>query len=236
MKLGGRIISLAVVASCTFAIFDGCSNKSSGTSATSVTIGASGGSVHADAVTIDVPAGALSSDQQITVTKDSDTAPSGFSGFSPVYRFGPDGILFNTPITVTITFDVPATKSGVAQMYWTVQGGTTFEEVGLPTGVLVGKVSAQVTHFSQGFVGVSRDEHPDASSSSSPDATTSTGDGATGADAAGEASGSCGSCTAAETCCNGTCADTSSDPHNCGKCGFVCTSNLCNAGQCAAGG
>jgi hypothetical protein len=39
------------------------------------------------------------------------------------------------------------------------------------------------------------------------------------------------SCPAGQTACNGTCADTSSDPNNCGGCGLTCPTG-CNAGQC----
>ena len=47
--------------------------------------------------------------------------------------------------------------------------------------------------------------------------------------------GSCGAyvcCPAGAVCCNGTCTDLNSDPHNCGACGYVCPAGICANGSC----
>lgn len=41
------------------------------------------------------------------------------------------------------------------------------------------------------------------------------------------------SCAAGSTSCDGRCADTSSDPHDCGACGHDCLGGACNRGACA---
>jgi hypothetical protein len=53
--------------------------------------------------------------------------------------------------------------------------------------------------------------------------------------------GSCGTyscCPASATCCNGTCTNKNSDPHNCGACGNVCpaSTSVCNQGTCSGCG
>jgi hypothetical protein len=40
-------------------------------------------------------------------------------------------------------------------------------------------------------------------------------------------------CPKTLSCCSGACADTKSDPRNCGSCGNVCESGVCGGGICA---
>lgn len=40
-------------------------------------------------------------------------------------------------------------------------------------------------------------------------------------------------CNKSQTCCSDICADTKSDPRNCGSCGNVCESGVCGGGICA---
>jgi len=61
-----------------------------------------------------------------------------------------------------------------------------------------------------------------------------TGDGGTGgSDTGGHAAGCAGGCaTPGDACCNGMCADTTSDPANCGGCGHACgASDACVLGS-----
>lgn len=42
----------------------------------------------------------------------------------------------------------------------------------------------------------------------------------------------CGGCDPGESCCNGACFDLATDGQNCGVCGNVCETNLCERGAC----
>jgi hypothetical protein len=72
------------------------------------TVGASGGVVTTpDGVTVDIPAGALPNDVQITVTPAPADAPAPTAGtvVGPAYVFGPPGTVFKVPVTVTLPID-----------------------------------------------------------------------------------------------------------------------------------
>ncbi len=43
-----------------------------------------------------------------------------------------------------------------------------------------------------------------------------------------------GACPSGLICCSGSCKNLRTDPNNCGRCGRVCSTNLCNAGRCVA--
>lgn len=118
-------------------------------------VGADGGTVtSADGnVSLVVPAGALDTPTNITVT-----AVTGGSGLGPDYEFGPDGLQFATPATVTRTFTLSELPGfGVNDVYYTVSadltsGGTTepldnvVTDADLSAGTVV--VTAEVPHFS----------------------------------------------------------------------------------------
>lgn len=150
-----------------------------------------------------IPAGALTTDATLTVTQATGTAPSG--AISAVFRFGPDGTTFQVPVTVTLPV---ATGTTAASIYWTKKGSAT-EYESLPTDLNGTTATAQVTHFSLGFVGESC--------------------------TAGVACTPANPCHTGVTICNGTptcvesavasplcTADTQNDPLNCGACGHSC--------------
>lgn len=111
-------------------------------------IGSAGGSVGiADEVKLEVPAGALSQATTLTVSKGVDSAPAQHRPLSPLFDFGPDGTTFVQPVSVSLAFDGPGENPAI---YWsTADGG--FEA--LPTTIAGSVATAQVTHFSRGFVG-----------------------------------------------------------------------------------
>ncbi len=114
----------------------------------STTIGASGGVVLGDGVTLTVPQGALASPTVITITRTDEAIPPGYVGYSPVWRFAPEGLAFAVPATVQIAFVGDASRAG---MYWSRQGAPGYERL---AGVVAGgSVVAPVSHFSRGFVG-----------------------------------------------------------------------------------
>jgi hypothetical protein len=45
--------------------------------------------------------------------------------------------------------------------------------------------------------------------------------------------GPAGCCPRSSSCCGSVCADTKTDPRNCGQCGNVCESGICSGGICA---
>jgi hypothetical protein len=96
---------------------------------------------------VQVPANALAADTLITIRQSTAQPPSG--ALSAIYSFGPDGTTFTTPVTVT--FPVPP-GTVAASIYWTLPGSTT-EYASLPTTIVGTTASAQVTHFSDGYVG-----------------------------------------------------------------------------------
>ena len=106
--------SLRGLASATFfglllvGLLAGCGSGSGGTSASSPpatvtqTVGSAGGTVSLPAgkVSLTIPPGALSTDTPITVTAVSNAGSAG-----AVYQFGPSGLIFNQPVTVTLSLD-----------------------------------------------------------------------------------------------------------------------------------
>jgi hypothetical protein len=109
-------------------------------------VGPTGGTVSiAGGPSLVVPASALSSTTTITIQATGGNGPSG----GPIYQFSPDGTVFGTPATVAIP--VP---SGVTnpRIYWTAAGSSTQYEA-LATTVSGATASAQVSHFSLGYVG-----------------------------------------------------------------------------------
>ncbi len=71
----------------------------------SMEVGPAGGTVAGpNGVSIVIPPGALSAMQTISITPTSMMPPAMFRQGSPIYQFGPDGLTFAMPVTVTIPF------------------------------------------------------------------------------------------------------------------------------------
>jgi hypothetical protein len=113
----------------------------------SATIGAAGGSLSAGDVTVTVPPGALGADTIISVVATSDPPPPGFTALSPIYHFSPDGLVFKAAVTVRIAFTGPPDGVGLAWSSATRDGFDTIDGT-----VAGGALTAQITHFSRGFV------------------------------------------------------------------------------------
>jgi hypothetical protein len=59
-----------------------------------------------DGTSVDIPAGALASDQKITITPSpTSRGPAQGALIGPVVVFGPEGLTFSKPVTVTLSFD-----------------------------------------------------------------------------------------------------------------------------------
>ncbi len=135
--------------------FHGCGSSGGGggnpTNVPSVTIGPSGGTFDdGSGVKVTVPARALSGNVQISATRTNAPAASGYGALSNLYDFQPAGITFSQPVTVTLP--LPSGAPPNVTIYWSQKGNSSaYDDV---NGVVTSSsISAQVTHFSTGFVG-----------------------------------------------------------------------------------
>jgi hypothetical protein len=191
-------------------------------------VGASGGSVDAEGVTLTVPPGALAADQDIRITKTADPPPDGTVAYSAVYRFEPEGLKFAVPVKVS--FARTGSEPNPVVLWKSADGPV--ETLG--GDVTDGSVVTSVTHFSIGWLG--------AGGSGSPDAGNGTADASTLADAglhdasAPPDGGSCTFCLLGQSCCGSSCVDTSASTLHCGQCNHVCPtgSPVCVNGICSA--
>jgi hypothetical protein len=149
--LGALVIAVFVCSgACTSSKDAGSSNDAgpAGTGNTNnQTVGTSGGTVEGSGATVTVPQGALANDTSISVASSKEATPSGAAAYSPVFVFGPDGTNFAIPVTVKLPFTGDASKAAI---FWSKADGM-FEK--LSTTAAGGTATAQVSHFSKGFVG-----------------------------------------------------------------------------------
>jgi hypothetical protein len=127
-----------------------CSSGGSSDKAASATVPVTGGTVSTPGGTaIEVPDGALGAAATIGITP-VDLNPAGVTRLSNAYRFTPSGQTFAKPVTVRIK--VTESIKGTPLLFWSKEGDESkFEAV---TGVLSnGVYTAEVNHFSVGFVG-----------------------------------------------------------------------------------
>lgn len=93
------------------------------------TIGAAGGTVSSPSGgSVDVPAGALFTNTNISITKVDAPAPSGTVLVGPAFEYGPDGTSFSTPVTITLPFDtalLPPERSPFDILIYTAPRGST---------------------------------------------------------------------------------------------------------------
>jgi hypothetical protein len=153
-----RTFRLSVVAPLAVLWLSACSSSPStlGTphqSTVTQMTGAQGGTVSlpGGGATLSVPPGALGNTQSISITTDPNASPpSGVVALSPFYEFGPQGLTFSSPVTVTFAYSGSATPVIV----WEADDGSSPETV--PTTANGATVSGQVAHFSRGFVADAR--------------------------------------------------------------------------------
>lgn len=112
------------------------------------TLGVGGGTVELAGVRLEVPPGALDRERTFEITATAEAAPRGYATYSPVFRFGPDGLVFGLPAKVTVPFDG---DPAYASVHWSKLSGDGFQNLG---GVVADKkITVEITHFSVGFVG-----------------------------------------------------------------------------------
>jgi hypothetical protein len=110
-------------------------------------VGASGGTVSAGGIALNIPAGALTADLGITIQPNGASVPAGYTPLSALFTFGPDGTVFQKPVTVNFTLTTPGTNPTV---FWSnASGGYD----ALATTATATTATASVMHFSRGFCG-----------------------------------------------------------------------------------
>ncbi|MDP3499820.1 MAG: hypothetical protein Q8S33_05785 [Myxococcales bacterium] len=112
-------------------------------------IGAAGGTIELEKVKLTVAPNTVPADVMFSITSSPNAAAANFTAHTPIYVFKPENTDFQTPLTVE--FDVTGRTVKDPVVYWTRKGSAVFERQ--PSTVNGSKVSAQVRHFSMGFVG-----------------------------------------------------------------------------------
>lgn len=99
---------------------------------------------------ITIPPESVDGDTMITIA--ASTAPPPAGALGPVYQFGPAGLVFARPVTISLA--LPAGLAD-ADIYWSKPAGASgYDNVG---GTIEGgKVTTQIVHFSEGFVGAAQ--------------------------------------------------------------------------------
>ncbi len=114
----------------------------------------------ADTIAVDIPAGALSADTEITV--EASEAVGDFQvqeGITPVdyvYTFGPEGTTFSTPITLTFDYDdtgMTLAEEQSLDIYWFNETTSLWESQGATVDTALNTLTLSVTHFSSYVVG-----------------------------------------------------------------------------------
>ncbi len=184
-----------------------CSGTASPGASASATVGSGGGTVStSNGTQVKVPAGALGKDTLITIALDpSAPVPTGVTVVGTPYVFGPEGLVFSTAVTVTLSFDparVPAGRSVKdIEVFTAPVGSNDFTK--LSTTVLdKTHVAAETAHFSV-FVPAISDSDAGASDAAAKDSG-HISDGGEGPDAGADAAESGGGLTGGIAVSGGT--------------------------------
>src|SRR5262249_15162353 len=115
------IASLALAPlSCTENVDLVSSSGSGGPSSVSQQVGPDGAVITFGDLTLTIPAGALDHEVTIAIAIDSAGAPLGYEADSPVYRFGPDGLIFAKSASLSARFSGGGSHVAV---YWSQPTG-----------------------------------------------------------------------------------------------------------------
>src|SRR5687767_5407062 len=64
-------------------------------------VGSEGGRIEGDGIVLEIPAGALSDDVEVSISISNTAVDDSYVPLSPVYRFDPEGLEFASPVQVT---------------------------------------------------------------------------------------------------------------------------------------
>lgn len=110
------------------------------------TIGSAGGTLTLDGLTLTVPEGAVTEDDEFCLRVTDEPVPAGYQGFSPVYQLEPTDRTFDKPLTV----EIPFAGSPFAAMFWSEHDEEGWGRLG---GIeTTGFITERVTHLGKGFV------------------------------------------------------------------------------------
>lgn len=111
-------------------------------------IGPAGGTVEVGGGSFVVPDGALEAPVAITIRAGTARAPKGYVALSKVFECEPSGTSFAKPAQMRMPFTADGEP---ASMFWTAGADPAFNDIGGT--VEAGVMTADVRHFSSGFVG-----------------------------------------------------------------------------------
>lgn len=101
-------------------------DTTTGPTTCSATVGPAGGQLACGAV-LDVPAGALAAETILTLTDTQAPAPTGFQGYSTVWRVDPPGLAFSKPATLAVPFQG---GGSLASAFWRADGAKVWTWLG----------------------------------------------------------------------------------------------------------
>lgn len=122
-------------------------------SETGMVIGKAGGTVSAEGISIEIPAGAVEKSTMLSISRlDQETLPCStplFTEFLGAASFGPDGLRFNKDVLVTIPLVEPQTSGKILDLCTYDAERQAFVSTGIPATVTNDgmKVQAKISHF-----------------------------------------------------------------------------------------
>lgn len=123
-------------------------------SETDMVIGKAGGTVSAEGISIEIPAGAVEKNTMLSISRlDQETLPCStplFTEFLGAASFGPDGLRFNKDVLATIPLVEPRTPGEILDLCTYDAERQAFVSTGIPATVTNDgmKVQAKISHFS----------------------------------------------------------------------------------------
>lgn len=122
-----------------------------GSGAGAGTVGVQGGTIsNALGAAVTVPAGALDGDIVISFAPTLAAAPPGVVAITPVYQFSPEGLVFSSPVTITLPVPAGVTTAAV---YWERPDKSGFECIGGRVDPVTHTITVEVAYLGRGVVG-----------------------------------------------------------------------------------
>jgi hypothetical protein len=112
-----------------------------------------------DDVSAELPQGAYLCDVEVTISRIKNPPKFNFERFTGVYEFGPSGMEFTKPVTITIPYEVSGSENVLYKAYWynsltntlSQEGITNIQTIVTPSGLHA--LRFKTTHFSPFIIG-----------------------------------------------------------------------------------